>query len=83
MNIPPFSAESGKSLAVSLSWKSHLAGGEHFMSLGCHQYIDGEKVFVDVRRYVANIKFADTPSSNGFVDLEVNYEIFKLSCSQG
>jgi len=78
MNMPPFSGEAGKCLAVRLRWKSHLAGGEHFLSLGCHQYVDGEKCFLDVRRSVAHLKFADTPAANGFVDLEINYETITL-----
>ncbi len=78
MNMPPFAAEAGKCLAVRLRWKSHVAGGEHFLSLGCHRYVDGEKCFLDVRRSMAHLKFADTPASNGFVDLEANYEITEL-----
>lgn len=79
MNMPPFSGEAGKCLAVKLQWKSHLAGGEHFLSLGCYRYSDGEKCFLDVRRSVAHLKFADTPASNGFVDLEVSYNIIELA----
>lgn len=78
MNMPPLGADAGKCLAAKLHWKSHLAGGEHFLSLGTYQYIDGEKCFLDVRRSVAHLKFADTPSANGFVDLEMNYEIIEL-----
>lgn len=78
MNMPPFSADAGKCLAVKLWWKSHFAGGEHFLSLGCHRYVDGEKCFLDVRRSVAHLKFADTPASNGFVDLEMSAEIIEL-----
>lgn len=79
MNMPFLSADAGKCLAVRLRWKSHLAGGEHFLSLGCHRYVDGEKWFLDVRNSVAHLKFADTPASNGFVDLELNHEIIELS----
>lgn len=77
MNMPFLSADAGNCLAVRLRWKSHLAGGEHFLSLGCHRYIDGEKCFLDVRNSVAHLKFADTPASNGFVDLELDYEIIE------
>ena len=79
MNMPFLSADAGKCLVVRLQWKSHLAGGEHFLSLGCHRYVDGEKCFLDVRNSVAHLKFADTPASNGFVDLELNYEIIDPS----
>jgi len=79
MGIPILSAETNQCLAIKLRWKSHLAGGEHFLSLGTYQYVDGEKCFLDVRRSVAHIKFADTPSANGFVDLEMSHEVISPS----
>jgi lipopolysaccharide transport system ATP-binding protein len=79
MNMPFLSADAGKCIAVKLRWKSHLAGGEHFLSLGTHRYVDGEKCFLDVRYSVAHLKFANTPAANGFVDLELNHEIIELS----
>lgn len=82
MNMPLLSADAGRCLAVRLLWKSHLAGGEHFLSLGTHRYVDGEKCFLDVRYSVAHLKFADTPAANGFVDLELNHEIIDLSEKQ-
>ncbi len=75
MNIPLISAEAGKCISVRFRLKSHLAGGDHFLSLGCHRYVDGKKSFLDVRNSVAHLKFADTPASNGFIDLEVSHEI--------
>lgn len=78
MREPLISAEAGKCIAVRFRWKSHLAGGEHFLNVGCNQLVDGEDHFVDVRRSVARLKFADTPSTSGFVDLEVSHEIIEL-----
>lgn len=79
MGRPYLSADAGKCIAVSLRWKSHFVGGEHFLSIGCHHIVDGEKFFLDVRRSVARLKFADTPGAYGFVDLEMEPEIIELS----
>jgi lipopolysaccharide transport system ATP-binding protein len=78
MGEPFLSAEAGQCLAVKLRWKSHFIGGEHFLSIGCHQIVDGEKSFLDVRRSVARLKFADTPKAYGFVDPEMTPEIVDL-----
>jgi lipopolysaccharide transport system ATP-binding protein len=78
MRKPLISSEAGRCLAVRFRWKSHLAGGEHFLNVGCSQFIEGEDNFVDVRRSVARLKFTDTPSTSGFVDLEVSHEIIEL-----
>lgn len=75
MGKPFLSAEAGGCLAVRLRWKSHFVGGEHFLSLGCYQIVEGEKRFLDVRRSVAKLKFADTPGTYGFVDLEMDAEL--------
>lgn len=72
---PILTADAGGCLAIRLRWKSHFVGGEHFLSLGCYQIVDGEKCFLDVRRSVAKLKFADTPGTYGFVDLEMDAEL--------
>ncbi len=78
MGRPFLSADAGKCIAVRLRWKSHFVGGEHFLNIGCHHIVDGEKTFLDVRRSVAKFKFADTPGVYGFVDLEMKSEIIEL-----
>ena len=78
MKKPLISAEAGKCVAVRFRWKSHLAGGEHFLNVGCNQLVDGEDHFVDVHRSAARLKFADTPGTSGFVDLEVSHDIIEL-----
>ena len=79
MQIPYFSANAGQSLAARFQWKSHIAGGEHFLNIGCHKYVDGNQSFLDMRRSVAKLQFASTPDSIGFVDLELNFEVANLS----
>lgn len=78
MGRPFLSADAGKCIAVRLRWKSHFVGGEHFLNIGCHRIVDGDKSFLDVRRSVARFKFADTPGVYGFVDLEMEPEIIEL-----
>jgi lipopolysaccharide transport system ATP-binding protein len=71
MGGPNLAAAAGQCLAIKLKWQSHFVGGEHFLSLGFYQNTDGEKIFLDVRRSVSRQKFASTPGSYGFVDLEM------------
>jgi lipopolysaccharide transport system ATP-binding protein len=73
MNEPLFSAEAGQVKIIRLQWKSHLAGGEYFLNIGCYRYREGEKEFLDVRRSMAKLKFADTRSI-GFVDFEMHID---------
>lgn len=77
-HIDNLKADSNNCLAIRIHWKSHLIGGEYFLSLGCHRVVEGEKHFLDVRRSMAKIRFAPTPSSIGFVDLEVTHEVIDL-----
>jgi lipopolysaccharide transport system ATP-binding protein len=77
-HIDNLKADSNNCLAIRIDWKSHLIGGEYFLSLGCHRVVDGEKHFLDVRRSMAKIRFAPTPSSIGFADLEVTHEVIVL-----
>jgi lipopolysaccharide transport system ATP-binding protein len=80
MEAPLFCGEAGECIAIRLLWKSHLSGGEYFLNIGCHRYVGGEKQFLDVRRGIAKLKFADTLSI-GFVDFELSHEIIKLPYS--
>jgi lipopolysaccharide transport system ATP-binding protein len=77
-HIDNLKADSNNCLAIRIHWKSHLIGGEYFLSLGCHRVVDGEKHFLDVRRSMAKIRFAPTPSSIGFAELEVTHEVIVL-----
>jgi homopolymeric O-antigen transport system ATP-binding protein len=83
MGKPFLSAQAGSCLVVRTRWKSHLIGGEYFLNVGCHQVIDGEKSFLDVRRSVARLKFADTPGAYGFVDLEIEPEVIEPAGGPG
>ncbi|MBL79131.1 MAG: sugar ABC transporter ATP-binding protein [Nitrosomonadaceae bacterium] len=78
MGKPYLTAKSGECRVVKLRWKSHFIGGEHFLNIGCHQIIDGEKTFLDVRRSLAMFKFTDTPGAYGFVDLEMEPEVVEI-----
>lgn len=73
------SAKAGECMAVKFKWKSCIAGGEYFLNIGCTRYADGENIFIDSRRSLARIKFADTPGTTGFVDLDVECETVSLS----
>lgn len=79
MQAPLINADAGNCYAVRFKFMSRLAGGEYFINIGCHQFIDGEELFLDVRRSVARLKFADTPGITGFVDLNVHHEIIELN----
>lgn len=79
MKKPYLSANADEYRVVRLRWKSHFIGGEYFLNIGCHQIVDGEKFFLDVRRSVARFKFADTPGAYGFVDLEMEPEVIELT----
>jgi lipopolysaccharide transport system ATP-binding protein len=81
MSYPLLPMQPGELSLVKFSWKSHIAGGEYFLNLGCHEPLGESDSFVDVRRSVAHIKFSDTPGSKGFVDLEVIPEVIKVTTS--
>lgn len=83
MGKPFLSAKAGNCVVVRMRWKSHFVGGEYFLNIGCHQIGNGEKLFLDVRRSVAKLKFSDTPGTYGFVDLEMEPEIINLSSNSG
>ena len=74
-NGPYLTADAGKCLLVRLRWCAHLVGGEYFLNVGCHYFLEGEKTFLDVRRSLAKLKIADTPNSYGFVDLEYSVSV--------
>lgn len=76
---PYLAAGAGECLLVRLRWRAHLVGGEYFLNLGCHHFPQGEKIFLDVRRSLARLKFADTPGSYGFADLQYTARIESLS----
>jgi lipopolysaccharide transport system ATP-binding protein len=82
MGMPLISADAGKCHAVRFLWKSHIAGGEYFLNIGCNQFADGEDRYLDVRRSVARLKFSDTPGTTGFVDLEITHEVIELPVSK-
>ena len=75
---PLISMRVGECIALKFHWKAFLAGGEYFLNLGCNEFVEGEDQFVDVRRSVAHLKFAATPHTAGFVDLQVVPELIRL-----
>jgi lipopolysaccharide transport system ATP-binding protein len=75
LNVPFLSGEHGQCVNVKFIWKSHVSGGEYFLNIGCHTYVDGAQQFLDVRRSVAKINFEPTPESIGFVNLELDFEL--------
>ena len=75
LNIPFFSGTQGQCVVVKFNWRSHVSGGEHFLNVGCHTYVDGAQQFLDIRRAVAKLNFAPTPESIGFVNLELGFEL--------
>ncbi len=79
---PYLTAEAGECVLVRLRWRSHVVGGEYFLNIGCHHVQAGEKTFLDVRRSLAKLKFADTSGCYGFVDLEYMAEVERLTGTQ-
>ena len=77
MGAPLLRAQAGQCLLVKFRFTAHLAGGDYFLNLGCDRQGDGESTFVDVRRSVARLKIAETPSIVGFVDLNVRHEVIE------
>jgi len=80
---PLFSAEADSCTVVKFNWTSHLVGREYFLNIGCNQFSGSEETFIDVRRSVVQLKFADTPGISGFVDVNVRHEVVELSRMRG
>lgn len=83
MGYPLVTMKPGESVAVKFHWRAHIAGGEYFLNLGCDEFVNGESCFVDVRRSVLHLRFADTPYTTGFADLGVRPEVFKMGSTDG
>jgi lipopolysaccharide transport system ATP-binding protein len=64
---PLLSGKAGETLLVRFDWSPKLVGGDYFLNLGCHQVDANDDFFLDVRRSVAHLRFADTPWCTGFV----------------
>lgn len=75
---PLISLLAGECVVLKFHWQASLAGGEYFLNLGCNEFVEGEDRFVDVRRSVVRLKFAATPHTVGFVDLQVVPELIHL-----
>lgn len=75
---PLISLQAGECVALKFHWQASLAGGEYFLNLGCNEFVEGEEQFVDVRRSVVRLKFAATPHTVGFVDLQVVTEVINV-----
>ena len=78
MELPLLSAEAGGCMAVKFKWRTCFAGGEYFLNIGVSRYAKNENTFIDTRRSVAVLKFADTPGTTGFVDIDTRCEVINL-----
>jgi lipopolysaccharide transport system ATP-binding protein len=67
---PLLSGKAGETLLVRFDWSPKLVGGDYFLNLGCNQVDERSDFFLDVRRSVAHLRFADTPWCRGFVGAE-------------
>ena len=62
-------------LILRLSWRSELAGGDYFLNLGCTQINADNEYYLDVRRSLAHLRFAETDWCRGFVGVKSNMNI--------
>lgn len=67
---PLLSGMAGETLLVRFDWSPKLVGGDYFLNLGCNQIDERNDFFLDVRRSIAHLRFADTPWCTGFVGAE-------------
>ncbi|NWB87269.1 ABC transporter ATP-binding protein [Pseudomonas gingeri] len=75
---PLLSADAGECLVVRFSLYAGLVGAEYFLDVGCTQVTPEEDRFLDVRRSLIWLKFADTPGITGFADLQVKYDVLSV-----
>ena len=69
------SGAEGEVKVVSFNFTSSLAGGEYFLNIGSHHYINGEQKFLDIRRSVTEFITQPTPKQIGFANLDVNFNV--------
>lgn len=81
LGAPLISAESGDLRIVKFSLYNSLVGGEYFLDLGCTQATPEEDRYLDVRRSMAWLTFAQTPGVVGFADMQVRHEILSGPCT--
>jgi lipopolysaccharide transport system ATP-binding protein len=64
----------GEILLAKFTWRPMLVGGDYFLNLGCNQITPQQDLFLDVRRSVAHLRFADTQWCTGFVATQSSLE---------
>ena len=67
---PLLKGSAGEIVLAKFTWCPMLAGGDYFLNLGCNQITAQQDLFLDVRRSVAHLHFADTQWCTGFVATE-------------
>jgi lipopolysaccharide transport system ATP-binding protein len=67
---PLLSGRAGETLLARFDWRAALTGGDYFLNLGCNQITGSDDCYLDVRRSIAHLKFADTSWCTGFVAAE-------------
>lgn len=76
---PLISGAAGEIVVVTFEFTSSVAGGEYFLNIGCNHIANGDEVFMDVRRSLVKLKFAQTPAIAGFVNLDPKSEVLRHS----
>ncbi len=71
---PLLSGRAGETLLARFAWNATLTGGDYFLNLGCNQITPQQDVFLDVRRSVAHLRFADTSWCTGFLAAEAKLD---------
>lgn len=79
LKVPLLSAEAGELRIVKFSLYNGLVGGEYFLDLGCTQATLEEDRYLDVRRSLAWLTFAQTPGVVGFADMKAKHEILSIA----
>lgn len=72
---PLLSAQAGECKVVKFTLYAGLVGADYFLDIGCTQITAQEDLFLDVRRSVLTLKFADTPGVTGVANLQARHEI--------
>ncbi len=74
---PLLKGHAGEILLVKLVWRSKLVGGDYFLNLGCNQITGNKDQYLDVRRSIAHLRFADTPWCSGFVAEDSSFKVLE------
>lgn len=72
---PLLRGRKGQAIVMRFTFRQILVGGDYFLNLGCNHITDQQDTYLDIRRSVAHLRFADTRWCAGFAAFESSFAL--------